>query len=87
MQYNIGDEVVLSTTNLKNYYPHLLAKLQAHWVGPFTISRVVSPVAYKVGLPPGWQIHPVFHIDRLKLYVNSEEFLRGGANPSYPSGG
>ena len=63
-QYNIGDEVVLSTTNLRNYCPHLLAKLRARWVGPFTISRVVSPVAYKVDLPPGSQIHLVFHIDR-----------------------
>ena len=75
-QYKIGDEVVLSTTNLRNYCPHLPAKLRARWVGPFTISRVVSPVAYKVDLPPGWQIHPVFHIDRLKRYVHSEEFLR-----------
>ena len=75
-QYNIGDEVVLSTTNLRNYCPHLPAKLRARWVGPFTISRVVSPMAYKVDLPPGWQVHLVFHIDRLKRYVRSEEFLR-----------
>ena len=33
-------------------------------------------MAYKVDLAPGWQIHPVFHIDRLKRYVHSEEFLR-----------
>ena len=52
------------------------AKLRAQWVGPFTISREVSPVAYKVDLPPGWQIHPVFHVDRLKRYIHSEEFLR-----------
>ena len=36
---------------------------------------MVSLVAYKVNLPLGWQIHPVFHIDRLKRYVRSEEFL------------
>ena len=52
-QYNIDDEVVLSTTKLRNCWPHLPAKLWARWVGPFTISRVVSPVAYKVDLPPG----------------------------------
>ena len=75
-QYNIGDEVVLSTANLENYCPHLPAKLRARWVGPFTISRVVLPVSYKVDLPPRWPIHPVFHIDRLKRYVHSEEFLR-----------
>ena len=75
-QYKIGDEVVLSMMNLRNYCPHLPAKLRARWVGPFTISRVVSPVAYKVDLPPGWQIHPIFHIDRLKRYACSKEFLR-----------
>ena len=37
-QYNISDEVVLSTMNLRNYCPHLLAKLQARSVRPFTIS-------------------------------------------------
>ena len=75
-QYKIGDEVVLSTANLRSYYPHLPTKLRARWVGPFGISRVVSPVAYKVDLPPGWQIHPIFHIDRLKRYIRSEEFLQ-----------
>ena len=74
-QYNIGDEVVFNTKNLRNYCPHLLAKLRARWVGPFKISRVVSPVAYKVDLPQGWQIHPVFHIDHIKQYVHSNEFL------------
>ena len=38
-QYNIGDEVVLSTTNLRNSCPHLPAKLRARWVGPFTIAE------------------------------------------------
>ena len=80
-QYNIGDEVVLSTMNLRNYCAHLPAKLRARWVGLFTISRVVSPVAYKVDLPLGWQIHLVFHIDRLKRYIRSEESLREVEKP------
>ena len=63
-QYNISGEMVLSTTNLRNYCPHLPAKLRARWVGPFTISQVVPPMAYKVDLPLGRQIHPIFHIDR-----------------------
>ena len=39
------------------------------------INHVVSLVAYKVDLLPGWQIDPIFHIDHFKRYVDSEEFL------------
>ena len=70
-QYNISDEVVLNTTNLRNYYPHMAARLRSRWVDPFMISRVVSPVADKVDLPPGWQIHPVFYIDSMSVWKNS----------------
>ena len=28
-------------------------------------------------LSPGWCLHPVFHIDKLKKYICSEEFLWG----------
>ena len=76
MEYNVGDEVVLTTKHIKNYCPHLPAKIKARWVGPFTITQKVSPVAYRVDLPPGWRLHPIFHIDKLKKYIRSEEFLR-----------
>ena len=74
-QYKIGNEVVLSTAHFRSYCSHLPKKLRDRWVGPFTISRVVLLVAYKVDLPPAWQIHPSFHIDRLKWDVRLEEFL------------
>ena len=72
----MGDEVVLTTKHIKNYCPHLPAKIKARWVGPFTITQKVLPVAYRVDLPPVWRLHPVFHIDKLKKYIRSEEFLR-----------
>ena len=74
--YNIGDEVVLSTANLRSYAPHLPPKIKARWVGPFRIEKIVSPVAFGLDLPPGWRIHPVFHVSKLKRYICSEEFLR-----------
>ena len=73
--FAIGDEVVLSTRYL-NVDQHLPAKLRRCWVGPFMISAVISPVAYRLDLPPHWKVHPVFHISNLKRYHRSEEFAR-----------
>ena len=75
MEYKVGDEVVLSTKHIKNYCHHLPAKIKARWVGPFTITQKVSSVAYRVDLPPSWHLHPGFHIDKVKKYIHSEEFL------------
>ena len=76
VEYKVGDEVVLTTKHIKNYCPHLPAKIKARRVGPFTITQQVSPMAYRVDLPPGWHPRPVFHVDKLKQYICSEEFLR-----------
>ena len=45
VEYNVGDEVVLTTKHIKNYCSHLLAKIKAQWVGPCTITQKVLPVA------------------------------------------
>ena len=74
--FAVGDEVVLSTKNLRTYAQHLPIKLRRRWVGPFRISQVISSVAYKLELPVHWHIHPVFHIDKLKRFYRSREFVR-----------
>ena len=74
-EYKIGEEVVLSTANLRTYYPNLPPKIKARWVGPFRIQKIVSPIAFGLDLPPGWWIHPVFHVSKLKRYIRSQELL------------
>src|SRR5487761_1452131 len=39
--------------------------------GPFQITQVISPVAYRLELPPQWNIHPVFHSSLLTPYVET----------------
>ena len=74
--FSEGDEVTLSTRHLRQLNSHLPVKLCRRWVGPFTVNRVVSPVAYRLDLPQGWKIHPTFNVSHLKRYLQSEEFVR-----------
>ena len=74
--FAVGDEVVVTTKHLRTYAPHLPMKLKRWWIGPFHITRVINPVVYTVDLPPQWHVHPSFHINKLKRYYRSEEFLQ-----------
>ncbi|KAK1912645.1 hypothetical protein P3342_004581 [Pyrenophora teres f. teres] len=54
-----GDKVFLSRQNLKTKRP--CRKLDNLRVGPFEILETIGPVNYKLRLPPGMRIYPVFH--------------------------
>ena len=43
---------------------------------------MVSPVAYRLDLPPTWRIHPVFYVLNLKRFHRLEEFKRKEQPPS-----
>ena len=51
-------------------------------MGPFTIAKVVSPVAFRLNMTPRWQIHPTFHANNLKAYIRHPEFEREVEPPS-----
>jgi hypothetical protein len=69
--FSVGDKVWLSTTNLR--IPDT-SKFTSKWIGPYTITAIVSPLAMRLDLPTNMRIHPVIHVSRLKPYHSSDSF-------------
>ncbi len=78
LQYTVGQKVWLDATHLK--LPHQKAKLTLKHLGPFKITKEISPVAYQLTLPTNWRIHNVFHTSLLNPYhettVHGPNFTR-----------
>jgi hypothetical protein len=64
--WKIGENVWLSAKNLISILPS--KKLAPKWYGPFTVKAVLSPITFKIWLPPSWKSHPVFHASELSSY-------------------
>jgi Chromo (CHRromatin Organisation MOdifier) domain len=56
-------------------------KLGPKRYGPFPIIDVISPVVYRLQLPPHWCIHNVFHASLLTPYKEMEEHGRNFTEP------
>ncbi len=71
-QFEVGDLVLLSTTNLKASGPGRAEKLSPQRIGPFRITRVLSKLNYELDLPPVLnKKYNVFHVSLLtKFYPN-----------------
>jgi Chromo (CHRromatin Organisation MOdifier) domain len=68
-KYSQGQRVWLEGKNLP--ISHGTVKLSPKRYSPFTITKLISPVASKLNLPASWNIHPVFHNNLLTSYVET----------------
>ncbi|XP_073701959.1 matrix-remodeling-associated protein 5 [Garra rufa] len=69
--YEPGQWVWLSTRNLRLRLP--CKKLSPRYVGPFKITRQITPVSFRLDLPAEYRISPTFHVSLLKPAGRPEE--------------
>ncbi|GJX81467.1 putative reverse transcriptase domain-containing protein [Tanacetum coccineum] len=83
LEFNVGDHVLLKVLPWKGVVRFgKKGKLAPRFVGPFEITRRISPVAYRLTLPQELSsVHDTFHVSNLKkcladptLHVPLEEF-------------
>jgi len=80
IEFQEGDFVMLNSDFVHDpiHTDRQSRKLANKWLGPFSIVKKISRVAYKLFIPAGdkIKIHPVIHIANLKKYVElPERFL------------
>jgi hypothetical protein len=76
VEYSVGDKVLLSTAHMKlrgNSELERTMKFSAKFIGPFEILEVKNANAYKLKLPPSFQMHAVVNVERLKEFVDGAD--------------
>lgn len=74
--FSVGDQVMLSTEHIKLAGSKQLrraVKFAARYIGPFRVEAVVNANAYRLELPPRFEMHPTVNITRLKPYVDGQQ--------------
>jgi transposase InsO family protein len=87
--FTVGDMVLVNAANLRAPSDSATpgaGKLRSRFIGPYPISKVISPVSYHVDLPTSLRlVHPAFHISALKPWRDgSADFPDREPEPTPP---
>jgi len=69
--FTVGDMVYLKIQPYRHtsLSLHNCIKLHSKFYGPFRVLEKIGNTAYKLLLPDGCQLHPVFHVSQLKQHI------------------
>lgn len=80
--FKVGDLVLISTEHWGRQSKDGSKKLEPLFTEPVEVTEVISPVAYRVALPPALQRrHNVFHVSMLEPYRSGESCYPGENRP------
>lgn len=73
-EFAVGDMAYLKIQPYRHTSLNLHRSLKLHpkFYGPFRVMENIGQVAYKLLLPNGCQLHPMFHVSQLKKHLGSK---------------
>ena len=75
--YEEGDKVILKVSSRRKILRFgKKGKLIPRFIGPYEVLERISPVAYRLALPPVLaKLHKVFHMSMLRRYLSDESHI------------